>query len=279
MAKDKSGKGIARAVVSVVGRPHAGVLTDTDGSFEIAALAPGPASVEVTAPDFESEKVMTNVTAGQVAEVAVALTPRARTGHVRGKTIDAQGHAVEATLKFSGAQALETRTDNGGLYQAALLPGPYKVVAEAPGLPTRESQFDLVADSNRQVDLVLRPISPDLTVSDTEIVLRDPIKFKVGTPKLAPGWQAELDGVVALMEDRPDIRILRVEAHWDPSAAAKAKEITDAQAAAVKDYLTKKGIAADRIEAVGMSADQPLVPNVTPAYKAKNRRLELHIIR
>ena len=51
------------------------------------------------------------------------------------------------------------------------------------------------------------------------------------------------------------------------------------QAACVKDYLTKKGIPADRIEAVGMSADQPLVPNVTPAYKLKNRRLELHIIR
>ncbi len=60
---------------------------------------------------------------------------------------------------------------------------------------------------------------------------------------------------------------------------AKAKEITDAQAAAVKDYLVKKGIAEPRIEAVGMGADQPLVPNVTPVYKAKNRRLELHMIR
>jgi outer membrane protein OmpA-like peptidoglycan-associated protein len=198
---------------------------------------------------------------------------------VRGKTTDAQGRAVEATLKFSGAQALETRTDNGGLYQAALLPGPYKVVAEAPGLPIRESQFEVVADGNRQVDLMLRPVSPDLAVSETDIVLRDPIKFKSGTPKLTLAWQAELDGVVSLMEDRPEIRILRVEAHWDPSAGTKAKEITDAQAAAVKDYLVKRGIPDARIEAVGMAADQPLVPNVTPEYKAKNRRLELHIIR
>jgi len=209
----------------------------------------------------------------------VALTPRARTGVVRGKTIDAQGHAVEATLKFSGAQALETRTDNGGLYQAALLPGPYKVLAEAPGLPSKESQFEVVADGSRQIDLVLRPLSPDLTLTDTEVVLRDPIKFKAGAPKLTPEWQAELDGVVAVLEDRPEIRILRVEAHWDPSAGAKAKEITDAQAGAVKDYLVKKGIPEARIEAVGMSADQPLVPNVTPTYKAKNRRLELHLIR
>ena len=122
------------------------------------------------------------------------------------------------------------------------------MLAEAPGLPAKESQFEVVADGNRQVDLVLRPLSPDLTLTDTEIVLRDPIKFKSGgTPKLTPEWQAELDGVVAVLEDRPEIRILRVEAHWDPSAAAKAKEITDAQAAAVKDYLVKKGIADSRI--------------------------------
>ncbi len=280
VAKDKTGKPIGHAIVAVAGRPHAGVVTDADGTFEIAGLAPGPANLEFDAPDFETEKATTNVTAGQTAEVAVALTPKARTGSVRGKTTDAQGHAVEATLKFSGAQAIELHTDGAGLYQAALLPGPYKVVAEAPGLPSKESQFEVVADGNRQVDLTLRPVNPDVTLTADEIVLKSPIKFKQMTPaKLAPEWQGELDGVAEVLADRPDIRILRIEAHWDPSAGPKAKEVTDAQAAAVKDYLVKKGIADARIEAVGMGSDQPLVPNVTPAYKAKNRRVELHTIR
>jgi outer membrane protein OmpA-like peptidoglycan-associated protein len=279
VAKDKAGKPIPHAIVAVAGRAHATVVTDADGTFEIAGLVPGPANLEVQAPEFESEKATTNVTAGQTAEVAVALTPKARTGSVRGKTTDAQGRAVEATLKFSGAQAFETRTDGGGLYQAALLPGPYKVVAEAPGLPTKESQFEVVADGNRQIDLTLRPVNPDLTLTADEIVLKSPIKFKQGPAKLTPEWQAELDGVAEVLEDRPDIRILRIEAHWDPSAGPKAKEVTDAQAASVKEYLVKKGIADTRIEAVGMGSDQPLVPNVTPAYKAKNRRVELHMIR
>ena len=279
VAKDKAGKPIAHAIVAVAGRAHATVVTDADGSFEIAGLVPGPANVEVQATDFENEKATANVTAGQTAEVAVALTPKARTGSVRGKTTDAQGRAVEATLKFSGAQAFETRTDGGGLYQAALLPGPYKVVAEAPGLPSKESQFEVVADGSRQIDLTLRPVNPDLTMTADEIVLKSPIKFKQGPAKLTPEWQAELDGVAEVIEDRPDIRILRIEAHWDPSAGTKAKEMTDAQAAAVKEYLVKKGIADTRIEAVGMGSDQPLVPNVTPVYKAKNRRVELHMIR
>ena len=279
VAKDKDGKGIPHAIVAIAGRPHGGVVTDADGSFEIPAVAPGPATLEVNAPDFSGEKVTTAVTAGHLTEVSVALTPKAHTGLVRGKTTDAQGHAVEATLKFSGAQTLETRTDGGGLYQAALLPGPYKVVAEAPGLPSKESQFEVVADSNRQIDLMLRPVSPDLTLTADEIVLRAPIKFKSGTPQLTPEWQAELDGVAAVLEDRPEIRTLRIEAHWDPSAGAKAKDMTQAQANAVRDYLIKKGIVDTRLEAVGMGSDQPLVPNVTPAYKVKNRRLELHAVR
>jgi outer membrane protein OmpA-like peptidoglycan-associated protein len=122
-------------------------------------------------------------------------------------------------------------------------------------------------------------MNPDLTLTADEIVLQAPIKFKQGPAKLTPEWQGELDGVAEVLEDRPDIRILRIEAHWDPSAGPKAKELTDGQAAAVKEYLVKKGIADTRIEAVGMGSDQPLVPNVTPAYKAKNRRVELHMIR
>jgi outer membrane protein OmpA-like peptidoglycan-associated protein len=279
VAKDKDGKGIGRAVVTVAGVPHGGVVTDADGSFETPALPPGPIIVEVSAHDFEPEKVTVAVTAGKTASVAVALTAKARTGNVRGKTTDAQGHAVEATLRFSGAQAYETRSDSGGLYSAALIPGPYRVVAEAPGLPSKESQLDVVADHDRQIDMTLRPLNPDLTVKDDEIVLRVPIAFKAGAPKIAPGQQAELDGVVALLEDRPDIRVLRIEAHWDATAGAKAKPMTDAQAAAVKAYLVGKGIPDARLETLGAGAERPLMPNITPAYRARNRRIELHIVR
>jgi outer membrane protein OmpA-like peptidoglycan-associated protein len=44
----------------------------------------------------------------------------------------------------------------------------------------------------------------------------------------------------------------------------------------VKEYLVKKGVPEGRVEAVGMGADKPLVPNIGPANKAKNRRVELH---
>jgi outer membrane protein OmpA-like peptidoglycan-associated protein len=278
VAKDKEGKAIARAVVVVAGRAHGGVITDADGTFEIPSLPPGPANLEISAADYDSEKLTTSVTAGDVAKVAVVLTAKVRTGSVRGKTTDGLGHAVEATLRFSGAQSYETRTDSGGAFAAALLPGPYRVVAEAPGLPSNEGQFEVAAGSDREVDLTLRPLSPDLTVTADQIGLRAPIRFRSGAPRLTPEWQAELDGVAAFLQDRPELR-LRIVAHWDTDAAGKSKALTAGQAMVVRDYLAKKGIADSRLEAVGMGADQPMVPNVSPAYKAKNRRVELQTLR
>jgi outer membrane protein OmpA-like peptidoglycan-associated protein len=279
VAKDKDGKAIAGAVVTVAGRAHGAVVTDADGSFETPELPPGPAHLEISAADFEPEKVTAAVVAGLRTDVAVSLTAKVKTGVVRGKVSDAQGHGVEATLKFNGAQAFEARSDASGFYSASLVAGPYQVKADALGLPTKEGQLDLAPGESRQMDLMLRPLSPDLTLGPEEIVLSVPIKFRAGAPKLLPRWQQELDGVALALEDHPEIRALRIEAHWDSGAADKVKALTEAQAAAVKDYLVKKGVAVSRLEAVGMGADQPLVPNVSSVYKAKNRRIELHTVK
>jgi outer membrane protein OmpA-like peptidoglycan-associated protein len=45
----------------------------------------------------------------------------------------------------------------------------------------------------------------------------------------------------------------------------------------VKNYLVKKGIAENRITATGFGSTKPIVTNATPAGRAKNRRVELHL--
>ena len=138
----------------------------------------------------------------------------------------------------------------------------------------------MVADGSRQIDLTLRPMNPDIALTADEIVLKSPIKFKQGPAKLTPEWQAELDGVAEVMEDRPDIRILRVEAHWDPSAGAKAKEVTDAHARLGEGVPGEEGHRrhAHRGGRHGFGS-AVTSQDVTPVYKAKNRRVELHVIR
>jgi outer membrane protein OmpA-like peptidoglycan-associated protein len=273
----KDGKPLAGAIVALKGRPHARVATDPDGSFSLQGVPPGPVDVEVWAPSFDPEQVTTSVAAGRTARVTVALSRRIDTGVVRGKVTDTGGKPVEASLHFSGAQAYDARSDAQGLFQATLTPGAYKLAVDAPALDCKEAVFDLVAGQEQQLDLGLRAPNPDVLLSGDTITLRQPIRLRVGTPRLAPRDQSELDGVAALLDDHPEIHMLRVEAHWDASAGLTAKTLTQQQAQAIKDYLVKKGIGERRIDAVGMGSDQPLVPSIGPGNRSRNRRVELRV--
>lgn len=277
----KGGTPVAGAIIAVNGRPRGRVATDPDGSFESAGLPPGPTDLEVSAPGFESAKLSAVVDPSKLAQVDVALTPKVQTGNVRGKVADGEGRGIEASLKFLGPDNFEAKSDGSGLFSAALPVGAYKVMAEAPGFPTKEAQLDVIAATDKQMDFVLKnhPVNPDVTVTETGISLKRPIKLKAGATSIDPKAQAELDSVADVLDEHADIKGLRVEAHWDTSAGPGAKDVTQKQADLIKQYLVKKGVADARIEAVGVGADKPLVPNISPSNKAKNRRVELHLVK
>jgi outer membrane protein OmpA-like peptidoglycan-associated protein len=273
----KDGKPVADAVVAFQGQTHARAATDPDGGFQSGPLPAGPIDVNVTAVGFEPAKAMAVVVPGSTATIEVTLTAKQMSGNVRGKVLDVGGRGMAATLRFVGSSVFEAHSDAAGAYSAALPAGPYKVAIEAAGWPTREVPLDIVAGQDRELDVTLRPANPDVTLTGNAIKLRAPIKFKAGAPKLDATARGELDGVAAILAEHPEIRTLRIEAHWN-APAAPAKALTDKQAAAVKDYLVSKGAPADRIEAVGKGAESPLVPNLSPANRAKNRRVELIVV-
>ncbi|HEY7371783.1 MAG TPA: OmpA family protein [Polyangia bacterium] len=276
------GKPVAEAVVSFAGQPRARVATDPDGSFQSIPLPPGPADITVAAAGYEPATGKANVVVGSAATVEVALVARVLNGNVRGKVADRAGRAMAATIRFHGSSNFEARTDGGGTFSAALPAGPYQVTVEATGYPSRAVSLDVAAGRDQQLDVTLRPANPDVTLTLQAIVLRVPIKFKAGTPKLPPPVKAELEGVADILADHPEIKTLRIEAHWSGAARGKggasAKTLTEKQAAAIKDFLVSKGASADRIETVGVGGEAPLVPNLGPANQAKNRRVELVVV-
>ncbi len=281
------GKPIDDAVVAFVGHARSRVASDPDGSFASGPLPPGPIDVEVTAAGFESVRSSALVSASGSASVEVSLKAKIVSGNVRGKVTDGAGHGLSATLHFIGGTTFEAHADVGGLYSAALPAGPYRVTVEAPGFPNREVPLDINAGQEHQLDLTLRPANPDVTLTGQAIVLRVPIKFQPGKPRLTPGAKAELEGVAEVMADHPEIKTLRIEAHW---SAAKgkgkgkdkgdggAKALTERQAAFIKDYLASRGTSVDRLAAVGRGSEAPLVPNLGSASQKKNRRVELIVV-
>lgn len=275
----KGGTPVSGAIVAVAGRPRARVATDPDGSFESGALPPGPASLEVSAVGFEPAKVSAVVDTTRTADLEVTLTPKPMTGNVRGRVADGGGRGLEGSVKFLGAENFEARSDSSGAFSAALPPGSYRVTAEAPGFPTRESPLEIVVAQDKQLEFVLKnhPVNPDVALGAADITLKKPIKLKADATAIDARAMAELDGVADILDEHREIKTLRVEAHWDSSPSAK--DVTQKQAQLIKQYLVKKGVAEGQVEAVGMGADKPLVPNISPANKAKNRRVELHLIK
>jgi len=203
-------------------------------------------------------------------------------GNVRGKVSDRTGRALAAAVRFHGSSNFETHADADGAFSAVLPAGPYRASVEAAGYPAREVPLDVAAGRDQALDVTLRPANPDVTLTPQAIVLRVPIKFRAGTPKLTPPIKAELEGAADILADHPEIKTLRIEAHWSGVASGKkgaaAKTMTEKQAAAVKDYLVSKGAPAERIEAVGVGVEAPLVPNLGPTNQAKNRRVELVVV-
>ena len=276
------GKPIAEAVVSFTGQPRARVATDPDGSFQSIPLPPGPADITVAAAGFEPATGKANVVAGSASTIEVALVAKVVNGNVRGRVADRAGRPMAATLRFNGPNTFEAHADASGAYSAVLPAGPYRVTVVAQGYPNKDVPLDVAAGRDQQLDVTLRPANNDVTLTPQAIVLRVPIKFKKGAPKLAPSVKAELEAVADILVDHPEIKTLRIEAHWNGAARGKgsdtAKKLTAKQAAAIKDFLVSKGAPADRIETVGVGGEAPLVPNLGPANQAKNRRVELVVV-
>jgi outer membrane protein OmpA-like peptidoglycan-associated protein len=87
----------------------------------------------------------------------------------------------------------------------------------------------------------------------------------------------KLNMLVGILNSDKDM-LISIEGHTDNKGKpAINQRLSEKRAQAVKNYLVKKGIAENRITAQGFGSAKPIVTNATPAGRAKNRRVELHL--
>jgi OOP family OmpA-OmpF porin len=99
--------------------------------------------------------------------------------------------------------------------------------------------------------------------------------FATGSSKLLDSANSKLDEVVKSAADFPEIQ-LTVSGYTDNVGhAARNQKLSQERADAVKTYLTKKGVAANRISTKGFGADSPIADNSSVEGRAKNRRVEV----
>ena len=100
------------------------------------------------------------------------------------------------------------------------------------------------------------------------------ITFDVGKATIKPESMGEINRIVQLMTENPDLKF-SVEGHTDSTGnAASNQTLSEQRSQAIVDKLVELGIAKDRLTAVGKGQNSPIADNNTDEGRAKNRRVE-----
>jgi len=101
------------------------------------------------------------------------------------------------------------------------------------------------------------------------------INFATDKADILPDSQAQIEQIVALLKDNPDLK-LSIYGHNDNTGdAAHNLKLSDQRAQSMVAALTKAGIESSRLTAKGFGDTQPVADNANEDGKAKNRRVEL----
>lgn len=201
---------------------------------------------------------------------------------LRGRTLDSYtNQPVEAEIEIvdnvKNVVVYSIRSNSKtGKFLVSLPAGVnYGIAVKADKYLFHSENFDLPKMADYQLvdkDILLKNVCIGCT-----IILRN-IFFDFGKADLKPESTMELQRLVKLMNDIPQIKV-EISGHTDNvgSDAANVK-LSDDRAKSVVNYLIKEGVPAGRLIAKGYGASKPLAGNETNEGRQLNRRTEFKIV-
>lgn len=118
-----------------------------------------------------------------------------------------------------------------------------------------------------------------VVITAEKLVIKDKVYFDTGKATIQARSNTLLDQVAKILSTHAEIPLVQVEGHTDNTGNADLnRTLSQERAAAVVEYLTKKGVPADHLKAVGFGPDRPADDNSTAKGKENNRRVEFNIL-
>jgi flagellar motor protein MotB len=119
----------------------------------------------------------------------------------------------------------------------------------------------------------------DIAAGTVTVRVPGDVLFDPGQATIRSGAKTTLDKVAAALKSQYPGKQIRVEGHTDadPIRVSKWKsnqELSEARAAAVKQYLASKGVEASSLTTHGFGADKPK----SKTDKSLNRRVEIVVV-
>ncbi len=187
-----------------------------------------------------------------------------------GKKIE--GHIVLKQLPNTPMGDALADTTNG--YQKTLKPGKYEFEVHAEGYITSIETMDI------EDLIVVKDSIMEIRLKPWEVVSFDieNIFFESGKANLLPESFPELDKLVRVLKDAPDIKV-EIAGHTDNVGSESSNErLSQNRAQAVVNYLGQHGIDQKLFHAKGYGETSPRATNATKEGRASNRRVEFKVL-
>jgi len=227
-----------------------------------AAPAPAPAPAPVVAP----------APAPAPMPAAAAAFDPAPGEYAAAQSVKLSSPTANATIRYTTDGSAPTAA-------SAVHAGPIAVtqdttiraVASAPG-----ATDSAVVTGAYKITPPPPPAAPaKVTMTGKKLELMERVYFDTSKTTIKEVSFPLLDEVAQILAAHPEVKKVLVEGHTDDTgSAAFNTTLSQGRAEAVRDYLVKKGVAAERLGAKGFGPTQPIGDNKTAAGRDSNRRVE-----
>lgn len=210
-----------------------------------------------------------------------------KVGNVVGTALDAEsGEPVPgARVKIQDklGRELELTADSVGSFRFENVPpGTVTLFVEAPDYLRSVVQVDVAArqDVRTQLSISKRPKQANVIVTPNEVKLKKQVHFEHDSAKLAPDSMGIVQEIAEVLREHPKLDQIEIQGHTDNSGnEAYNKRLSQERAEAVREALIQHGVEPSRLTARGYGQEKPIAPNVTDAGRARNRRVQLIIVK
>jgi OOP family OmpA-OmpF porin len=157
----------------------------------------------------------------------------------------------------------------------------YSLTVEASGFVPVKFLLDpsTANDHGRVVkDIELTTGERKPTHTAGQVLRLDNLIFEVGKAKIEPASYDELDVLVKLMSENPNM-VIQLEGHTDYLGDPRANmRLSQQRVEAVRDYLVGQGVSKNRLRTKAFGGSKPLSRDSTPEAHRLNRRVEVRIL-
>jgi len=209
----------------------------------------------------------------------------------------AAGIGLTLLTGISGCAPPQTKTGQGALYGTAGGAAAGAIIGQAIGHDTKGTLIGTAvgaavgglagAGIGRYMDNQEQALRNAMAYSNATsiqrtgdaiaVTFKGDVLFSTGSSAIQPGAYVEIDRMAQVLQQYPETRI-RIEGHTDSTGSEQANlDLSQRRAEAVKTALISRGIAPERLTALGYGESRPIASNTTPEGRQLNRRVEVFI--